>query len=116
MGTEFRVHSKFLHLVQRMAFFLRSTEDSEKMVASQGRWDSSPLILMEWTLSLDVRSQRVEITPVWMKLPGLPLDFCSTEVFREIRNSPRQFIEADMSFVEYGKFSVAHILVGLDLR
>eukprot|EP01018_Ginkgo_biloba_P010712 Gb_14385 [translate_table: standard] len=60
--------------------------------------------------------ERSSSLPVWVKLPGLPLDFWSNEVFKEIGNSLGSFIEVDMSLVDTNAMSVVRILVSFDLR
>jgi len=46
-----------------------------------------------------------------VKLPVLPIEYWSKEVFKEIGNTLGQFLEADMSFLKSKKMTMARILV-----
>eukprot|EP01018_Ginkgo_biloba_P000430 Gb_04206 [translate_table: standard] len=64
----------------------------------------------------DVKKLQLDYTPVWVKVPGLPIDFWSLEVFKKIGNELAMFLEADMSFLDTGQMTPEKVLVGIDLR
>jgi hypothetical protein len=65
---------------------------------------------------LDACSENMDLMLIWVKLPGLSVEFWYFEVSKEIRNSPRMFYEVDMSFLSFDNLSITCILVRIDLR
>ena len=47
--------------------------------------------------SFDKQAERLDGALLWVKLPRLSIEFLSMEVFKELRNSLGQYLEADMS-------------------
>eukprot|EP01018_Ginkgo_biloba_P039380 Gb_12932 [translate_table: standard] len=86
------------------------------LLGGSWKWDSTPLWLNRWSPFFDARKERMDLMPVWVKLPGLPLEFWSLEVFKAIGNVLGHFVEADMSFITSGLMVTTHILVQMDLR
>jgi hypothetical protein len=59
----------------------------EKNISHMWSYNAHVLFLKWWIVGFDENTKRLEITPVWVHLPGLPLIFWSKEVFMEIGNS-----------------------------
>eukprot|EP01018_Ginkgo_biloba_P032904 Gb_28853 [translate_table: standard] len=99
-----------------LAFFLRSVVDVELLLGGSWKWDSTPLWLNHWSPFFDARKERMDLVLVWVKLPSLPLEFWSLEVFKAIGNVLGHFVEVDMFFITSGLVVITRILVRMDLR
>lgn len=78
--------------------------------------DSSPVMLKRWNPLFDAQRERLEIFPLWVKLPGLLSHLWTLDVFCAIKNKLGKFIKANMSFKTSKVKKVAQILVNLDPR
>jgi hypothetical protein len=108
---------KFYVLVGRcMGFILHLEEDVKKIMDTCWQWDSSMMFIKKWTPLFDALSERMDLKPSWVNILGLPVEFWSYEVFKEMGNLLGSFCEADMSFDETETMSITRILVGIDLR
>ena len=54
--------------------------------------------------------------PMCIKIVALVFDLHTVEVFRDIRNNIRNFLEYDKHIILYTSHSVAHILIEIDLK
>jgi hypothetical protein len=72
-----------------------SALDTHKILAGNWTFGAQTLFLKKWSVDFDVASERVEISLVWVHLPGLPLIFWSDDVFKEIGNTIGYFYEVD---------------------
>jgi hypothetical protein len=57
------------------------------------------MFIKPWSPFFDPKIENMTITPVWVKLPGFSTDFWSYEVFKEIENAIRAFMEENMGFL-----------------
>ena len=64
----------------------------------------------------DAQTEKLNESPVWVKLPGLPLQFWFDSVFMSIGNTLGKFLDFDKSFEQTDDLSVARILVSLNPR
>ena len=64
----------------------------------------------------DAETKQLDTIPVWVHLPGLPLELWNPTWLSEIRNEPRTLIEADLSFQQTKIKKVARILVSLNIK
>ena len=64
----------------------------------------------------DAQTEKMNESPVWVKLPGLPLQFWTDSVFTSIGNTLGKYLEVDRSFIQTNDLSVARILVSLNPR
>ena len=78
--------------------------------------DHSPLLLKPWSPLFDASRERVDVLPIWVRLPALPLHFWDLYHFRRIGEILASFLEADLSFLETKEKKVARILVNINLR
>ena len=78
--------------------------------------DHSPVLLKPWSPLFDAIKERVDIVPVWVRLPALPLHFWDLYHFRRIGDMLGTFLEVDLSFLETREKKVARILVNINLR
>ena len=74
------------------------------------------MLLKPWSLLFDASKERVDVVPVWVRLPALPLHFWDLYHFRRIGDMLGTFLEADLSFLESREKKVARILVNLNVR
>ena len=58
----------------------------------------------------------MDVIPIWVRLPALPLHFWDLYHFRRIGDILGAFLEADLSYLETNEKKVARILVNLNLR
>lgn len=75
-----------------------------------------PLFLQRWTPLFDAQTEKLNESPVWVKLPGLPLQFWFDSVFKSIGDTLGKFLDFDRSFEQSDDMSVARILVRLNPR
>ena len=64
----------------------------------------------------DAQTEKLNESPVWVKLPGLPLQFWFDSVFTSIGNTLGKFLDFDKYFEQTDDLSVARILVILNPR
>jgi hypothetical protein len=76
----------------------------------------TPIVLKRWTPNFDAKKEKVDVVPVWVWLPGLPMQYWNSVCFTTIGNRLGEFLEANYSFEETRLMTVARILVQLDLR
>ena len=75
-----------------------------------------PIVLKRWTPFFDSQKEKIYKEPLWVKLPGFPMHLWNEKRFAKIENFLGEYVCADLSFMETGKYSVAKIMVKLDLR
>jgi len=92
-------------------------DDHAKWVLNRN-WNicSAPFLLKPWHPLFDASCERVDLVPLWVRLPGLPLQYWKEFHLREIGNLVGTFLEADMSFLETQQRQVARILVNVNIR
>ena len=56
------------------------------------------VLLKMWNPTFDASHERVDVIPIWIRLPSLPRQYWSEEHFISIGNILGTFLEADMSF------------------
>ena len=58
----------------------------------------------------------MEKEPIWVKLPGLPIQLWTPAFFKLLGNQLGEYVDADFSFKITREMVVACVLVLLDLR
>jgi hypothetical protein len=86
------------------------------VIQKNWRIDSTPVVLKMWTPLFDARRERFDIALLWVRLPGLPMDFWSPSIFKNIGYALGVFLEADASYENSRDMTMARILVSLDVR
>ena len=79
-------------------------------------FDQNPVLLKPWIPSFDASRERVDLMPIWVRLPGLPLPFSCEEHFAHIGNMLGSFLEADTSYKVSKSKRVARILVNINIK
>lgn len=92
-------------------------EDHAKWVLNRN-WSlcGAPFLLKPWHPLFDASCERVDSVPLWVHLPGLPLQYWKEYHLREIGNLVGTFLEADLSFLETQQRQVTRILVNVNIR
>ena len=98
------------------AINLQKEEDCGWLLSKCWHLDHSPVLMKPWNPLFDASKERVDIIPVWVKFPALPLHFWDMYHFRRIGDILGTFLEADLSFLETKVKKVARILVNLNIR
>lgn len=58
-----------------MAFMFRIGSNAKNILSTVWMWNHSPIMLKKWSPSFDARFERMETIPIWVKLPGLPIEY-----------------------------------------
>ena len=98
------------------AINLAKEEDLRWIQNKSWHIDHSPVLLKPWNPLFDASKERVDVIPIWVRLPALPLHFWDLYHFRRIGDILGTFLEADLSYLETNEKKVAHILVNINLR
>jgi hypothetical protein len=98
------------------AFVFSASSDVVWVLSKTWSMVGTPIVLKRWTPIFYAKQERVDVVHVWVRLPGLPMQYWNPVRFSAIGNKLGEFIEADFSFEDTGLMSVARILVRLDLR
>jgi hypothetical protein len=99
-----------------MDFVLQPVENVEKILRKKRRWDFIVLIFKQWNPFFDVKLERSYIVLVWVKLPGLPMEFWLSNIFQKNGKAIGTFMEADITFMEMRVMTYVRTLVGLDIQ
>lgn len=86
------------------------------VLSSFWHFEQAPVLLKWWTPLFDLETERIGVGPIWITLPGLPLQFWSEDIFRRIGNLLGTYMEYDKSFKTTRMMAYARVLVHLDTR
>lgn len=64
----------------------------------------------------DAQKEKEVESPVWVKLPGLPMQFSTDSAFISVGNTLGKFLNIDISYLRTHECGVARILVSLNPR
>lgn len=65
---------------------------------------------------MDPKREQIGARPLWVRLPGLPLQYWCEEVFVRIGNALGTYLNHDRTFVQSKNRTLARILVHMDTR
>jgi len=68
--------------------------------------DGTPIVLKHWTPNFDAKWEKVDVVLVWVRLPGLPMQYWNSSHFSSIGSRLDDFLEADYSFKEMGMITL----------
>lgn len=74
----------------------------------------APVLLKRWSPLFDPEREQIGAGPLWVRLPGLPLQYWCEEAFIRIGNALGTYLDHDRTLVESSDRTVARILVHLD--
>lgn len=86
------------------------------VLSSYWHFEHAPVFLKRWTPLFDPKTEQIGIGPVWIRLPGLPLQCWSEDIFKRIGNALGTFMGYDKSYHQTGMMAYARILVNMDTR
>ncbi|GLJ24654.1 hypothetical protein SUGI_0471370 [Cryptomeria japonica] len=77
--------------------------------------DSHPLMLKPWHPAFNLESESFDRTPVWIRLPNLPMQFWFDSYFEAIGNSLDKFLMTDDDSLNLLHTTFAHLVVEIDV-
>jgi len=98
------------------AFRFKKEEELRRVLNMNWHLNNAPVLLKLWHPLFDASRERVDVSPVWVRMPALPLHYWDPYHFRKIGDILGTFLEADMSYLETLEQRVARILVNINLR
>jgi len=72
------------------------------------------VLLKRWSPLFDPEREQIGAEPLWVRLPGLSLQYWCEEVFVRIGNALGTYLDHDNTFVESRNRTLTYILVHLD--
>ncbi|XP_059075363.1 uncharacterized protein LOC131875298 [Cryptomeria japonica] len=105
VATRWKLKGSVTSSAMANGFFLFSFINQSNMatILTDGPWtyrNSNFLSLCKWKPNLDPWSDLGVVTPMWICLPGLPLEFWNLEILKGITNSFGNFLAID-SITQY---------------
>lgn len=107
-----------VHVLPRGWFSLHFANEghSDLVLAKYWHIEMAPVLLKRWSPLFDPEREQIGAGPLWVRLPGLPLQYWSEEVLTRIGNALGTSLDHDRSYVETKKRTLARVLVHLDTR
>jgi len=78
--------------------------------------EMNPVLLKHWTPLFDPIKENAGVGPIWMRLPGLPVQFWNETAFRNIGEDFGHYLDHDRSYLVMRNKMMARILIFLDTR
>ena len=98
------------------AFKFKKEEELRRILNKHWHLNHAPVLLKTWHTMFDASRERVDVSPIWVRLPALPLHYWEPHHFKQIGDILGTFLEADLSYLETLEQKVARILVSINLR
>lgn len=97
--------------------FIFKSQGEVKAVLSRN-WSilGIPLVMKRWSPFFDSKSEKIAKEPLWVKLPGLLMHMWNETRFTKIGNYLGEYVSYDSSHIKTGIYTVAKILVNIDIR
>lgn len=107
-----------VHVLPRGWFSLHFKKESYTNLVLARYWhiEMFPVLLKRWSPLFNPEHEQIGAGPIWVRLPGLPLQYWCEEVFVRIGNALGTYLDHDRTFVESRSKNLARILVHLDTR
>lgn len=107
-----------VHALPRGWFSLKFSNEAHTNLVLARYWhiEMAPVLLKRWSPLFDLEHEQIGARPIWVRLPGLPLQFWEEEVFIRIGNALGTYLDHDRTFIESRSRTLACILVYLDTR
>lgn len=99
-------------------FIFRFLDDEDKLkVLEYGPYtfNNRPMILKQWEPDFDISKETNRIVPTWVILPGLPIQYWTTENLGRITSYLGKPICTDKLTAQGDRISYARILVDIDI-
>ena len=98
------------------SFILKNKGEVDAVLSRQWSMLGVPIVLKSWSPFFDSKMENFDKEPLWVKLPGFPMNLWNETRFAEIGNYLGEYVCSDYSHHETGKYTVAKIMVKIDLR
>jgi len=98
------------------AFTFLQEKEVEAVIGRPWEICGVPVLFKRWTPFFDSKLERVDKELLWVRLPGLPMNLWNEPRFAEIGNYLGEYVCSDQSFQDSGYYTVARILVKIDLK
>ena len=95
------------------AINLAKEEDLRWIQNKSWHINHSHVLLKPWHPLFDASKERVDVIPIWVRMPALPLHFWDLYHFKRIGDILGTFLEADLSYLETNEKNVSRILVNI---
>ena len=79
-------------------------------------WDHNPVVLKPWSPMFDTNREHMDIIPLWVQLPSLPLHYWTPDNLKNIGNPLGSFLEVDLSFMDLKDQTMVRIMVNINIR
>jgi len=111
-------YSPVVDLLTRGWFAVTFTKEEDLVKILNISWslDHSPVLLKKWHPMFDASTERVDIIPIWVRLPALPLQYWEDFHLRGIGNMLGTVLDVDLSFMKTHIKQVARVLVSINIR
>lgn len=107
-----------VHVLPRGWFSLHFTKEdyTDLVLAKYWHIETTSVLLKRWSPLFDPEREQIGAGPLWVRLPGLPLQYWSEEALIKIGNALGTYLDHDRTYVESKKQTLARVLVHLDTR
>jgi hypothetical protein len=93
-----------------------SVSDSQKMLDSTWLFGRGSIVLKRWHCEFHPDREPIKIRHLWLKLPGLPLQFWSREALEAIANTVGRFITVDEDNFFSLERKIAKVLIEINIE
>lgn len=76
----------------------------------------NPILLKRWSPLFESEKENMGAGPIWVCLPGLPLQFWVEDIFQCISDDMGVYLDHDHSYQDTSYMALVRILVHLDTR
>jgi hypothetical protein len=97
------------------SFIFTATTNVSWVLSKTWSMLGTPIFLKCWTPSFYMKRERMDVVPVWVRLPGLPMQYWNPVHFSAIGNKLGEYIELNFFFEVTGLMSMSRILVRLGI-
>ncbi|XP_057861882.2 uncharacterized protein LOC131070389 [Cryptomeria japonica] len=99
-------------------FLFKFITEEDLIYVLSGSWAYGKhfLTMAKWKPGFDPSTELNHMAPVWVRLPGLPLEFWDEQIFRWIGNSFGCFVAADSVTLNKSKLVYAHFCVNVTIN
>nr|XP_016448534.1 PREDICTED: uncharacterized protein LOC107773643 [Nicotiana tabacum] len=104
-----------MHAEGYCIFRFNSEEDKELVIQSGPySYRNKPMVLKPWEIDFSFSNDVLSTIPVWIRFPGLPVGYWSTDVLSKLASAVGRPLYTDKITAHYEKISFARVLVEVD--
>lgn len=91
-----------VHILPRGWFSLHFTKEDyiDLVLAKYWHIETAPVLLKRWIPLFDPEREHIMAGPLWVRLPGLPLQYWSEEALQKIGNALGTYLDHDQSYIK----------------